>query len=271
MIPRALTIAGSDSGGGAGIQADLKTFEANGVFGTSAVTAVTAQNTLGVQGVFELPPAFVALQIDSVLTDIGADAVKTGMLASVPIIAVVAERLSAHGVRRLVVDPVMVAKGGDPLLAADARGALVARLLPLARVVTPNLHEAGVLVGGPVRTLDDMYAAARAIHGMGPTHVVVKGGHLEDARESIDVLFDGTSFQAFRAPRIDSPNTHGTGCTFASAVAAGLALGSRVPEAVAAAKDYVTGAIRAGARRGVGAGHGPVDHFWRWRAEEAPR
>ncbi len=266
MIPRALTIAGSDSGGGAGIQADLKTFEANGVFGTSAVTAVTAQNTLGVQGVFELPPAFVALQIDSVLGDIGADAVKTGMLASVPIVAAVAERLQAHAVRQLVVDPVMVAKGGDPLLAADARGALVARLLPLARVVTPNLHEAGVLVGAPVRTLDDAYAAARVIHGMGPANVVVKGGHLEDDAESVDVLFDGTRFQAFRAPRIASPNTHGTGCTFASAVAAGPARGLGVPEAVAAAKAYVTGAIQAAAGRRIGAGHGPVDHFWRWRA-----
>jgi hydroxymethylpyrimidine/phosphomethylpyrimidine kinase len=262
----ALTIAGSDSGGGAGIQADLKTFEARGVFAASALTAITAQNTVGVDGVIELPPEFVARQIDAVLGDIGADAVKTGMLASAPIIEAVVDRLVHHGVRTLVVDPVMVAKSGDALLAPEARQALVERLLPLALVVTPNLHEAGVLVGSPVRTMDDMLRAARSIHSMGAANVVVKGGHLEDVEESVDILFTGEDYREFRAPRIDTPNTHGTGCTFASCIAAELAKGADVPAAVGVAKEYLTGAIRAGADMGIGAGHGPVDHFWEWRA-----
>lgn len=260
----ALTIAGSDSGGGAGIQADLKTFEALGVFGTSALTAITAQNTVGVQGVFTLPPDFVALQIESVLSDIGANAVKTGMLASAPIIEAVAGSLAAHDVRKLVVDPVMIAKSGDALLAAEARNALITLLLPLALVVTPNLHEAGVLVGGEVRTQADMRAAARAIHAMGAANVVVKGGHVEDSAQSVDLLFDGSQFHEFSALRIPTANTHGTGCTFASAIAAELAKGADVPGAVGAAKDYLTGAIRAGMDRGIGAGQGPVAHFWRW-------
>jgi len=264
-VHTALTIAGSDSGGGAGIQADLKTFEACGVFGTSALTAVTAQNTRGVQGVYALPPAFVALQIESVLADIGADAVKTGMLADAEIIAAVAEALARHGVRTLVVDPVMVAKSGDPLLAAEARDALITRLLPHALVVTPNLHEAGVLAGRPVRTEADMREAARAIHAMGAAHVVVKGGHVEGGAESVDLLYDGEAFRAFAAPRLATRHTHGTGCTFASAIAAELAKGAPVPDAVGAAKDYVTGAIRAAADMGIGHGHGPVNHFWRWR------
>jgi len=264
-MPTALTIAGSDSGGGAGIQADLKTFEARGVFGTSALTAVTAQNTRGVQGVLVLPPDFVALQIRSVLQDIGADAVKTGMLASAPIVAAVADALEAHAVRALVVDPVMVAKGGDALLAPDAREALVGRILPLALVVTPNLHEAGVLVGGEIEDLGGMREAARAIHALGARNVVVKGGHLAGP-ESVDVLFDGAAFTEHRAARVDTPNTHGTGCTFAAAIAAELAKGATVPAAVAEAKRYLTGAIAAGGRRRVGAGHGPVDHFWEQRA-----
>lgn len=259
----ALTIAGSDSGGGAGIQADLKTFEALDVFGTSALTAITAQNTVGVQGVLALPPDFVALQIESVLSDIGADAVKTGMLASAPIIEAVAAKLAAYGVRKLVVDPVMIAKSGDALLAAEARDALITRLIPLALVVTPNLHEAGVLVQGDVRTQADMFEAARAIHAMGAANVVVKGGHVEDSTQSVDLLFDGSQFREFSAPRIPTPNTHGTGCTFASAIAAELAKGADVVAAVGAAKDYLTGAIRAGVDRRIGAGQGPVAHFWR--------
>jgi hydroxymethylpyrimidine/phosphomethylpyrimidine kinase len=256
-IPTALTIAGSDSGGGAGIQADLKTFEARGVFGTSALTAITAQNTRGVLGVFELPPEFVALQID---------AVQTGMLASAAIIEVVAQRLVHYGVRTLVVDPVMVAKSGDALLVPEARTALIERLLPLALVVTPNLHEAGVLAGRNVATLDDMAAAARAIHVMGASHVVVKGGHLSDSAESVDLLYDGDSIREFRAPRMASRHTHGTGCTFASAIAAELAKGATVVQAVGRAKEYVTAAIRAGADLGIGTGHGPVNHFWQQRS-----
>lgn len=262
----ALTIAGSDSGGGAGIQADLKTFEARGVFGTSALTAITAQNTTGVLGVFELPPEFVARQIDAVLADIGADAVKTGMLSSARIVGTVADRLVHYGVTTLVVDPVMVAKSGDALLAAEARQALVEQLLPLALVVTPNLHEAGALVGREVRSRDDMFAAARAIHAMGARHVVVKGGHLEASDQSIDILFDGREYREYGAHRIDTKNTHGTGCTFASAIAAELAKGADVPAAVGAAKVYLTGAIRAGAAASIGSGHGPVDHYWEWRA-----
>ncbi len=261
----ALTIAGSDSGGGAGIQADLKTFEARGVFGASAITAVTAQNTVGVRGVFELPPEFVALQIDAVLDDIGADAAKTGMLASASIVEAVADRLEAHGVSNLVVDPVMIAKSGDALLAADAREALIRRLLPLAYVTTPNLHEAGELIGKEVRTLDDMYTAARIIHAMGPQSVVVKGGHLANEAEAIDVLFTGEDYRVYRAPRFDTPNTHGTGCTFASAIAAELAKGVELAAAVDNAKSYLTGAIEAGRDQGVGTGHGPVDHFWELR------
>jgi hydroxymethylpyrimidine/phosphomethylpyrimidine kinase len=262
MRKRALTIAGSDSGGGAGIQADLKTFEAHGVFGTSAITAITAQNTVGVSAVYELPPELVVQQIDAVLGDIGADAVKTGMLSSPQIVEAVSERLARHDVPHLVVDPVMIAKSGDALLTAEARIALVERLLPLAEVVTPNLHEAGVLTGGSVETIDDMFAAARAIYAMGPRNVVLKGGHLRDEEDAVDILFTGEEYREYRAPRLETGNTHGTGCTFASAIAARLALGSDLAVAVGQAKDYLTAAIAAGVDMGIGAGHGPVHHFW---------
>ncbi|GAB4557817.1 MAG: bifunctional hydroxymethylpyrimidine kinase/phosphomethylpyrimidine kinase [Anaerolineae bacterium] len=260
-MKKVLTIAGSDSGGGAGIQADLKTFGALGVFGMSAITAITAQNTVGVQGVFELPASFVAQQIDSVMSDIGADAWKTGMLSNAEIIEVVAERARHYGIERLVVDPVMVAKGGDPLLRPEARTALIEKLLPLAYVVTPNHHEAEVLTGRPIRTVDDMREAARAIHAQGARHVVVKGGHLPADQDAVDLLFDGQQFHEFRAPRIDTPHTHGTGCTFASAIAAGLALGLDIIAAVDQAKRYLTAAIRAGVSMGIGHGHGPLNHF----------
>jgi len=261
-MKRALTIAGSDSGGGAGIQADLKTFSALGVYGMSVLTAITAQNTIGVQGVLELPPDFVGLQIDSVLSDIGADAVKTGMIANAAIIEVIADKVRQWGIQNLVVDPVMVAKSGDPLLRPEARDALIEHLLPLARVVTPNLHEARVLTGLEIRTLEDMRQAAAAIHALGARSVVVKGGHLEMVAECIDVLFDGQEFYEFAAPRVQTANTHGTGCTFASAIAAGLAKGQGVPESVQAAKNYLTGAMRSAANWHLGQGHGPVDHFW---------
>jgi hydroxymethylpyrimidine/phosphomethylpyrimidine kinase len=252
-VPRALTIAGSDSGGGAGIQADLKTFSAFGVFGMSALTAITAQNSLGVQGVFDLPPEFVARQIDSVLSDFGADAVKIGMLSTAPIIAAVAERLRAHRPPHVVLDPVMIAKSGDPLLQPAARRALIAEMLPLSEVVTPNLHEAAALAGIPVGTEAEMEEAARRIHACGPRAVLVKGGHLKDS--ATDILWDGRAFTRFPAPRLDSPNTHGTGCTFSSAIAAGLARGRDLPTAISEGKAYVTAAIREGfaAGRGVGA------------------
>jgi hydroxymethylpyrimidine/phosphomethylpyrimidine kinase len=247
-----LTVAGSDSGGGAGIQADLKTFSAFRVFGMSVLTAVTAQNSVGVTGVHDLPPEFVALQIDAVLGDFGADSVKLGMLSNAGIIRAVAGRLRAHGQTRIVLDPVMIAKSGAPLLQPDARAALVEAVLPLAEVVTPNLHEASVLAGLPVASEADMEEAARRIHAQGPRHVLVKGGHLKDS--ATDILYDGRSFTRFPAPRLDSNNTHGTGCTYSAAIAAGLALGAPLAAAIGEAKAYVTAAIREGfpAGRGVG-------------------
>ncbi len=260
-MKRALTIAGSDSGGGAGIQADLKTFAARGVFGMSAITALTAQNTVGVQGVFEIPPDFIALQIDAVITDIGADAVKTGMLSSATIIATVTRKIREYHLAPLVVDPVMVAKSGDPLLRADARDALIRELLPLATVVTPNLHEARVLCGFEITNLDEMRRAARVIRALGPQNVVVKGGHLPETSDAIDLLFDGDTFREYRAPRIESNHTHGTGCTFASAIAAELAKGHPVAKAVGIAKDYLTQTLRASVGLEIGHGHGPMNHF----------
>jgi hydroxymethylpyrimidine/phosphomethylpyrimidine kinase len=256
-IPRALTIAGSDSGGGAGIQADLKTFSAFRVFGMSVITAVTAQNSVGVQGVENLPPAFVAQQLHSVLDDFGADAAKCGMLSTAPIIAAVADVLREHPIANLVVDPVMVAKSGDPLLRPDARQALITRILPMALVVTPNLPEAEALAGLPVVDRADMEEAARRIGALGPRHVLVKGGHLKG--DAVDLLWDGRAFHEFSAPRVDSPNTHGTGCTLSAAIAAGLALGNSLPDAVARAKAYVTRAIREGFQAGRGVGQ--LRHF----------
>ncbi|MBC7263823.1 MAG: bifunctional hydroxymethylpyrimidine kinase/phosphomethylpyrimidine kinase [Chloroflexi bacterium] len=260
-MKRAMTIAGSDSGGGAGLQADLKTFAALGVYGMSAVTAVTAQNTVGVQGVIELPADFVGLQIDSVVTDIGVDAVKTGMLANAEIIAVVAAKVREYNLPNLVVDPVMIAKSGDPLLREDARQALVNLLIPLAKVLTPNLHEAQALTGMEIGSLEAMKEAARAIHRLGAQNVVVKGGHLPCSGESIDVLYDGHGFIEFTAPRIETRNTHGTGCTFASAIAAELAKGRSVQESVSAAKAYLTMTLRASANLHLGQGHGPLNHL----------
>ncbi|MDE2838577.1 MAG: bifunctional hydroxymethylpyrimidine kinase/phosphomethylpyrimidine kinase [Chloroflexota bacterium] len=262
QTPIALTIAGSDSGGGAGIQADLKTFAAFEVYGASALTAVTAQNTLGVTAVHELPVDVVHAQIDAVATDLGMDAVKTGMLSSAAIIDAVAERLESHGVQQLVVDPVMVAKGGDRLLREDAVAALASRLLPLALVSTPNAEEAAALCGHPVQTMEQARGAAQAIHGMGCRYVVVKGGHFGE--DAVDVLYDGSSFTEFPAKRIATTSTHGTGCTFASAVAAGLARGGSVESAVSDAKAYVTAAIAAAPS--IGAGHGPLHHFHAWWA-----
>jgi hydroxymethylpyrimidine/phosphomethylpyrimidine kinase len=257
VIAKALTIAGSDSGGGAGIQADLKTFSAFRVFGMSVVTAVTAQNSLGVQGVENLPPAFVAQQLRSIMTDFGTDAAKCGMLSTRQIIEAVADTLAEHPIPKLVVDPVMVAKSGDPLLREDAREALVKRILPLALVVTPNLPEAAALAGMPVAGRADMEEAARRIHGLGPRYVLVKGGHLEG--DAVDLLWNGREFTAFAAPRIDSPNTHGTGCTFSAAVTACLARGQALADAVREAKAYVTRAIREGFRAGRGVGQ--LRHF----------
>ena len=257
-----MTIAGSDSGGGAGIQADLKTFSALGVFGTSTLTAITAQNTVGVTAVHEIPTDVIAAQIDAVVSDIGADAVKTGMLSSSPIVATVADAVRRHGIANLVVDPVMVAKSGDRLLREEAIATIRSELIPLAKVVTPNIPEAEDLTGLSIESDDDVRRAAEAIIGMGAKSVVIKGGHREGP--PTDVLYDGEEFLEFTTERIPSTNTHGTGCTFASAVAAGLAHGLETPAAVRQAKDYVTAAISAAYP--IGQGHGPLHHFhafWR--------
>ena len=261
QMKTALTIAGSDSGGGAGIQADLKTFAAFGVFGTSAITALTAQNTVGVEGVYAIPPEFVARQIDAVVKDIGAHATKTGMLTNSRIIEAVAAKIVEHGLRPLVVDPVMVAKSGDALLEPEARDTLISSLLPLATVVTPNLPEAEVLCGFPITDMEGMRRAALAIHARGPRCVVVKGGHLEGTRFSTDLFYDGERFEELSNARIDTRNTHGTGCTFASAIAARLALGDEMLDAVRAAKRYVSGILAASAGLQIGRGHGPMNHM----------
>jgi hydroxymethylpyrimidine/phosphomethylpyrimidine kinase len=258
-MKRALTIAGSDSGGGAGIQADLKTFAAHGVYGTSAITALTAQNTRGVLGAHVPPAEFVTLQIEAVAEDIGCDAVKTGMLATSAIVEVVAAAVEALDLPNLVVDPVMIAKGGDRLLQEDAVHALKSALLRLARVVTPNIPEAEVLSGVAIASVEDMRKAAQLILKLGPKAVIVKGGHLA-GHESIDLLVDARSEQLLRAPRLDVRSTHGTGCTFAAAIAARLARGETLDEAARGAKEYVTGAMRHGID--VGGGHQPLGHFW---------
>ena len=251
-VPKALTIAGSDSGGGAGIQADLKTFSAFRVFGMSVLTAITAQNSVGVHGVHDVPPAFVVAQLDAVLDDFGTDAVKIGMLSSAPIVDAVAGRLGARAPAPIVLDPVMIAKSGDALLQHDAVDALSRRMLPLAHVVTPNLPEAAALAGMTVETEKDMEEAARRIHRLGPRHVLVKGGHLRDTAN--DLLFDGRSFTRFTGERIASTSTHGTGCTFSSAIAAGLAHGRPLDAAVRDEKAYVTAMLRGGFRPGRGVG-----------------
>jgi len=256
-IPKALTIAGSDSGGGAGIQADLKTFSAYRVFGLSVITAVTAQNSVGVQGVENLAPAFVARQLRSVLEDFGVDAAKCGMLSVAPIIEAVAGALAEHPIDKLVVDPVMVAKSGDSLLQPDAVEALIRHILPLALVVTPNLPEAEVLSGMTVSSREDMEEAARRIGKLGARHVLVKGGHLKG--DAVDILWNGREVTAFQVPRVESSNTHGTGCTFSAAIAAGLAKGRPLGEAVREAKAYVTKAIREGFA--LGRGVGQLRHF----------
>ena len=256
---KALTIAGSDNSGGAGIQADLKTFMAFGVYGMSAITAVTAQNTQGVIGFEEVSHRLIAAQLESIMADIGADAAKTGMLASAPIVTLVAEQVRALGIPNLVVDPVMMAKSGDPLLAADAQDAVRNALLPVALVVTPNAPEAEALTGRRIETLEDMRAAARDLHGMGVRWAVVKGGHLPFEGDAVDLVYDGHEFTELRSPRFPTKNTHGTGCTFAAAIAAGLAKGRDPLAAITRAKQYVSRAIETSLA--IGHGHGPTNHL----------
>ncbi len=257
-MKRALTIAGSDSGGGAGIQADLKTFGALGVYGASAITAVTAQNTVTVSRIEEIDPAVVAAQIEAVIEDIGFDAVKTGMLASTPIVETVASTLKRHRVANLVIDPVMVSKTGARLLKADAIAALKSLLLPLAEIVTPNIPEAEVLSGHKIADAETMRDAARRIRDLGPRRVVIKGGHSEGPYV-VDLYFDGENFEELKAERVQTRATHGTGCTFSAAIAAYLAHGLPPLEAVARAKEFLTAALQAAP--GIGKGIGPVNHF----------
>lgn len=252
----ALTIAGSDSGGGAGIQADLKTMTMNGVFGMSAITALTAQNTVGVQGIFAVTPEFLGMQIDSVFTDIRPDAVKIGMVSAVDLISVIAERLRAYHAENIVVDPVMVATSGAKLINDDAISALREKLLPLATVVTPNIPEAEVLSGRRITNSEEMEEAAKIISRTYHCAVLCKGGH--SVNDANDLLFDGERGRWFYGKRIDNPNTHGTGCTLSSAIAANLAKGDTLETAVARAKEYLSGALAA--MLDLGAGSGPMNH-----------
>lgn len=256
--PVALTVAGSDSGGGAGIQADLKTFFAFGVFGTSAITALTAQNTLGVQAVHPVPLDIVRQQISSVVEDLRPEAVKTGMLATSELVSTVARALAEHRLQNFVLDPVMVATSGDRLLDEDAVRAVAEELLPLATLVTPNLHEARILTDLPVEGVDGMRRAADRLLEMGAGAVLVKGGHLGES-QAVDLFHDGQRERTWSRERIDTVHTHGTGCTLSAAAAAGLARGADLPEAVAGAVDFVSRAIASAP--GLGGGHGPIDHF----------
>ena len=269
MTPHvALTIAGSDSSGGAGVQADLKAFAACGVFGASALTALTAQNTTGVRGVHPVPPDFVVAQVQAVLDDLEVRAVKTGMLATREVVLAVAGLAAAGRLPRLVVDPVMVASSGARLLEPAAERAYVEALLPATEVLTPNLHEAQVLLAGSIGTLAEQREAARALADLGPRAVLVKGGHAVHGvgDDAVDVLWDGRNLSELRTPRVPGRNDHGTGCTLASAIAAGLAKGDDVGAAVASAKVYVARALVGGAGWRLGSGHGPLDHFG-WGAQ----
>jgi len=255
VIAKALTIAGSDPSGGAGIQADLKTFSRLGVYGMSVITALTAQNTTGVTGVFEISPQFVGDQLDAVFKDLPPDAVKTGMLANAGIIEVVAAKVREYRLTKLVIDPVMASKAGSRLLQADAADILQRFLSPLALLITPNIDEAQMLTGKTIRTPDDMEEAALKIHSTGVRNVLIKGGHLNG--DAIDVLFDGHDFQRFHADRISTRDSHGTGCVFSAAITAYLAVGKPLVEAAKLGKEFVTEAIRKGLR--IGAGTGPCD------------
>ncbi|MDP7638751.1 MAG: bifunctional hydroxymethylpyrimidine kinase/phosphomethylpyrimidine kinase [Candidatus Hydrogenedentes bacterium] len=261
-IPKVLTIAGSDSGGGAGIQADLKTFAAMGVYGATAITAVTAQNTQGVRSAAPMPARTVVDQIDAVLEDIGADSVKTGMLCDAEIVRTVASALDRHSAGNLVVDPVMLSSSGHRLLDVEGVEALLKELLPLARIVTPNLPEAEVMSGVSIQSKSDMESAAHAIHKLGSDYVLITGGHA-DSPESVDYLYDGKSWTPYTGPRVETLNTHGTGCTCSAAIAAALAQGATISEAIAAAKEFMRGALENSLD--IGSSPGPLDHGWKSR------
>ena len=257
----AMTIAGSDSSGGAGIQADIKTISAHGVYAASVITAVTVQNTQKVYDIQEIKPDIVAGQIQCLFDDLSIDAVKIGMVSSISLIDAIAATLKANTLPPVVVDPVMISKSGYALLKKEAQDALVKQLFPLAEVLTPNIHEACALIGKEIRTISEMKDAARRICDLGAAKVVIKGGHL-DHEKAVDILYDGQAFESLESPRFDTPNTHGTGCTFSSAIAANLALGKPFFEAVSLAKTYITGAIKNALA--IGCGHGPTHHFYRY-------
>jgi hydroxymethylpyrimidine/phosphomethylpyrimidine kinase len=268
-VKKALSIAGSDSGGGAGIQADLKTFQELEIFGMSALTAVTAQNTLGVQAVFPMTADAVSKQIESIGEDMGTDAVKTGMLFNAEIIKGVSEKIEYYNWKNVVVDPVMIAKGGASLLQLEAISALKQYLLPLALVITPNIPEAEVLTGMTIRSDEDKREAAKRLYDFGVKNVVVKGGHDEDRNESVDLLYDGNEFTTFTSIRVQTKNTHGTGCTFSAAVTAELAKGVSVYEAVSKAKNFIQAAIED--QLHIGQGHGPTNHWAYQKRNELKR
>lgn len=259
MLKQVLTIAGSDSGGGAGVQADLKAMSANGTYAMSVITSITAQNTTGVTAIHDLPDSIVEAQIDSIFADFDVAAVKTGMLSSASLASLVGRKLQQYHAPWIVVDPVMMSKSGHALLQADAIDALKRELIPLASVITPNIHEAERLTGLTIRSLADARQAAKALHQLGCQHVLIKGGHLLEV-PATDLLYDGRFFRMYKGEWIDTPHTHGTGCTFASALSAHLALGKPLPDAVDAAKQYVTAAIRHGLA--IGQGRGPTNHFY---------
>ncbi|PEN14797.1 bifunctional hydroxymethylpyrimidine kinase/phosphomethylpyrimidine kinase [Longibacter salinarum] len=265
--PVALSIAGSDSGGGAGIQADLKSMEANGVFATSVITAVTAQNTEAVTMAYDLPTRIIKAQIDAVAKDFDVSATKTGMLSTSEIIRTVAEKVEEHDLFPFIVDPVMISKSGFKLLQDEAIDTLREVLLPLATITTPNIHEVEYLTGEEILSVDDAKEAAKTIFEMGPSSVLVKGGHMNETAEAMDILYDGTAFHTFTADRIRTDNTHGTGCTYASAIAANLAQGWDLGNAIERAKRYVTAAIRNSLD--LGSGHGPTNHFFHLDPEGA--
>ncbi len=264
-MKKALSIAGSDSGGGAGIQADLKTFAAFGVYGATAITALTAQNTKGVEGILNIPPSFVEKQIDTIMSDIAPQTWKTGMLVDNETIEVVCHKVKEYQIKNLIVDPVMIAKGGDHLLSKDSVDCLVRHLMPLSLVITPNCHEAEVLTGIQIENVSGMKQSAITLHKMGAKNVVIKGGHLPSDMDAVDLFYDGVSFYQISSKRVKTRNTHGTGCTFASAVAAGIARGYPVLSSVRKAKKYIDQAILKAIRLRIGKGLGPLDHFAEFR------
>ena len=260
-VPIAVTIAGSDSGGGAGIQADLKSFSANQTYGASVITALTAQNTLGVTAIQDVPASFISAQIDAVFSDLDVNAVKIGMLSQIDVIHAVAQGLDKFASKNIVLDPVMIAESGDQLLAYEAISVLVQELFPRATLITPNLHEAAkILDVEPAKTRDEMQGQANALLGLGARAVLLKGGHSQDD-DAADILVTGSRINWFSAPRINTKNTHGTGCSLSSAIAANLAHGNSLEEAVGEAKIWLTGAIKAAYQLNIGKGHGPVHHF----------